>query len=289
MERPGWVDGELYPYEDRWAEVDGCHVHYVDEGSGPPLLMVHGNPTWSFTWRGVIDRVRNRFRCIAVDLPGFGLSGPAARPGYGYSPPEHARVLAGLVEQLDLADATLMFHDWGGPIAMWAAAQQPERYRGFVIGNTWAWPANRSVSAQIFSRSLGGPLGRYLITRRNVFIERIIPSATKRVGPDERVMAQYRGPFPTPESRRPIAVLPGAIVGETEWLREVERGLARIDDKPALIVWPTRDQAFGDAERRHWEQVFADHRTVVLEGAGHYIGEDAPEEIAAALLDWSAR
>jgi haloalkane dehalogenase len=282
VQRPGWVDGELYPFEDRWIEIDGSDVHYIDEGSGPPLLLLHGNPTWSFTWREVIKRVSGRYRCIALDYPGFGLSGPAT-----LTPPDHARVVAAFVEQLGLNDVTLMFHDWGGPIGMWAAQQAPERYHGFVIGNSWAWPMNRNPGAQAFSRFLGGPVGRYLIKQHNLFVDRIIPNATKRVGPDERVMEQYRGPFPTPQSREAVAVLPKAIIGETDWLREVERGLSRIDDKPALIVWPTRDQAFREGERKRWESLFDDHRTVTLEGAGHYLGEDAPEEVAEALLSWS--
>jgi haloalkane dehalogenase len=287
MERPDWVDNELYPFEDRWIGAEGCHVHYVDEGSGPPLLMLHGNPTWSFTWREVIKGLSHRYRCIALDYPGFGLS--EAPAGYGYSPAEHAQVVDAVVQKLDLTDITMLSHDWGGPIGFWAAARQPHRYHGFVIGNTWAWPMNRNPGAQVFSRFLGGPIGGYLIKRRNFFVDTIIPKATKRVGPDERVMEQYRGPFPTPESRQPVHVFPRAIVGDTDWLREVERGLASLDDKPALIVFPTRDQAFGKSERERWERTFDDHRTVLLEGAGHYIGEDAPDEIVAALLDWSER
>jgi haloalkane dehalogenase len=287
MDRPGWVDSELYPFEDRWAEIDGSIVHYVDEGEGPPLLMLHGNPTWSFTWRDVIAGVRDLYRCVAVDYPGFGLS--SAPPGYAFRPQDHARVVRTLVERLDLRGITTIAHDWGGPIGFHAAAAAPERYHGFAIGNTWAWPITRNAGAQVFSRLLGGPIGGYLIKHRNFFVERIIPSGTKRVGPEERVMDQYRGPFPTPASRIPVHVFPRAIIGETEWLREVERGLGALDDKPVLILWPTRDQAFGDGERERWESTFADHRTVVLEGAGHYIGEDAPGEIVAALRHWTGR
>ncbi|MEA2436283.1 MAG: haloalkane dehalogenase [Thermoleophilaceae bacterium] len=286
MQRPDWVDSELYPFQDHWADVGGCSVHYVDEGSGPPLLMLHGNPTWSFTWREVIKGVRDRYRCVALDLPGFGLS--TAPDGYGFSPPEHARVVEAFVEQLDLRDSTLLVQDWGGPIGFAVAAHQPERFTAFAIGNTWAWPMTGNVGARIFSAFLGGPIGGYLIKRRNFFVEKIIPGGTKRVGPDERVMEHYRRPFPTPQSRVPMHVFPRAIIGETPWLREVEQGLASIDDRPALIVWPTRDQAFGQRERERWESTFADHRTVTLEGAGHYIGEDAPQEIVAALTEWAS-
>jgi haloalkane dehalogenase len=98
-------------------------------------------------------------------------------------------------------------------------------------------------------------------------------------------MEHYRRPFPTPESRVPMHVFPRAIIGESAWLREVERGLESVDDRHALILWPTRDQAFRAGERKRWEEVFSDHRTVLLEGAGHYIGEDAADEIVAALRE----
>jgi haloalkane dehalogenase len=287
VERPDWVDGELYPFEDRWATIGGGTVHYVDEGSGPPLLMLHGNPTWSFTWREVIKGMRDRYRCIAIDYPGFGLS--KAAPGYGFSPQEHAEVVERFVQELDLHDVTTLSHDWGGPIGFATAARMPDRFTAFAIGNTWAWPLDKSPGARIFSGFLGGPVGGYLIKRRNFFVERIIPGGTKLTGPDERVMEHYRRPFPTPESRVPMHVFPRAIIKETPWLGEVERGLSSLDDRPVVIVWPTRDQAFRESERKRWEQTFTDHRTVTLNGAGHYIGEDAPGEIVSALRGWTTR
>ena len=277
MERPGWVDSDLYPFEDHW--LDG--LHYVDEGDGPPLLLLHGNPTWSFTWRGVIEGLRGRHRCIAPDLPGFGLS--SAPDGYGFTPPEHADAIDRLVRALDLTDVTLLVQDWGGPIGFAVAGRRPERFSRYVIGNTWAWPMNDNRAARIFSAVLGGPLGRYLIVRRNFFVERIIPRASRDV--PERAMDMYRGPFPTPESRRPVAVLPKQIIAATSWLAEVER---EIPQRPALIVWPTDDQAFGARERERWEAMLPDHRTVLLEGARHYIGEDASAEIVEAVLGFGA-
>jgi haloalkane dehalogenase len=286
MSRPGWVPNELYPFESKFAEIGGARVHYVDEGSGPPLLLLHGNPTWSFLYRDIIKGLRDRYRCIAPDYPGFGLS--AAPAGYGFTPLEHAQILEELVQELDLSGITMMVQDWGGPIGFAAAARQAERFTAFAIGNTWAWPMNDNRGARIFSAFLGGPVGGFLIKRRNFFVERIIPSGTKKVGPEERVMEHYRRPFPTPESRVPMHVFPRAIIGETQWLGEVERGLTSLDDRPALIMWPTRDQAFGTRERERWESTFSDHRTVTLEGAGHYIGEDAPQEIVAALTEWAS-
>jgi haloalkane dehalogenase len=284
VDRPGWVDSELYPFADHWS---GDGIHYLDEGSGPPLLLLHGNPTWSFTWRGVIEGLSDRYRCIAPDLPGFGLSRPPDA-GFGFTPPEHASSIARLVEELDLRDVTLLCQDWGGPIGFDVAGRLPDRFRAFVIGNTWAWPMTDSRGARVFSRVLGSGAGRRLIQNRNVFVEKILPRATRERRLPDRVMEQYRGPFPTPASRYPVAVMPGQILAATPWFAEVERGLRALADRPTLLVWPTDDVAFRSAERERWESTFHSHTTVLLEGARHYIGEDAPDEIVRAVRDWPA-
>jgi haloalkane dehalogenase len=283
--RPAWIPSDLYPFESHYADVEGARVHYVDEGSGPLLLLLHGNPTWSFLYREIVKGLRDRFRCVAPDYPGFGLS--EAPAGYGYKPAEHADVIERLVLQLDLREVTMMVQDWGGPIGFAVATRHPARFTRFVIGNTWAWPkADRGT--QVFSRILGGPIGRYLILQRNFFVEKAIPGSMKRRTLSKEVMDAYRGPFPSPESRTPVHVFPREILASRRpFLAEVERGLPALRDRPALLVWPTKDVAFGERERRRWEEAFADHRTVMLEGAGHYIQEEAPEEIVAAIRDWA--
>ena len=222
--RPPWLSSELYPFESHFADLEGARVHYVDEGSGPPLLLMHGNPTWSFLYREMIKGLRDRFRCIAVDYPGFGLS--RAAPGYGYRPAEHADVLERLLLALDLREVTMMVQDWGGPIGFALATRNPERFKGFVIGNTWAWPKS-DPGTQLFSRVLGGPIGSYLILRRNFFIENILPNNVKRRKLSEAVMAAYRGPFPTPESRRPLHVFPREILLSRPFLAEIEHRAPR--------------------------------------------------------------
>lgn len=283
--RPTWLPADLYPFESHYALVDSASLHYVDEGSGPPLLMLHGNPTWSFLYRELITGLSDCYRCIAPDHPGFGLSRVA--PGYGYTPAEHAEVLRQFVLQLDLTDVTLVVQDWGGPIGFAVATRHPERFSAFVIGNTWAWP-KADPGTQLFSRLLGGRIGGYLILQRNFFVEKAIPGSMKRRQLPEAVMDAYRGPFPTPESRRPVHVFPREILRSRPLLADLERALPRLSDRPALLVWPTKDVAFRERELRRWEQVFPHHHTVMLEGAGHYIQEEAPEEIVEAIRAWPA-
>jgi haloalkane dehalogenase len=284
--RPAWVPQALYPFESHFAELGGSRVHYIDEAtdpSHPPLLLLHGNPTWSFLYRQIVLGLRDRYRCIAPDYPGLGLS--RAVPGYGFTPAEHSAVLEQLVLHLGLDDITMMVQDWGGPIGFGVATRHPQRFSAFVIGNTWAWPKT-DLGTQAFSRILGGPIGRYLILQRNFFVEQALRRSMRRRKLSDEVMDAYRGPFPSPESRRPTHVFPREILASRPFLAEVERGLPALRDRPALILWPTDDVAFREPERRRWESVFPSHVTVMLEGAGHYIQEEAPEEIVAEIRAW---
>jgi haloalkane dehalogenase len=281
--RPSWIPEDLYPFESHFANAGGSTVHYLDEGTGPPLLLLHGNPTWSFLYREIIGGLRDRYRCIAPDHPGFGLS--RAAPGYGFTPAEHAAALEQLVLALGLEDITMMVQDWGGPIGFSVATRHPARFAAFVIGNTWAWP-KADLGTQAFSRILGSRFGGYLILQRNFFVERAIPGSMRLKTLSKEVMDAYRGPFPTPGSRRPVHVFPHEILASRPFLEQIEQGLPALRDRPALILWPTRDVAFTRRERLRWESVFPNHQTVTLEGAGHYIQEEAPEQIVAAIRGW---
>jgi haloalkane dehalogenase len=283
IERPAWVPADLYPFEDHFADVDGARVHYVDEGDGPPLLLLHGNPTWSFLYRDIVNGVRDRYRCIAPDHPGFGLS--TAPASFGFTPAEHANILEQLILHLDLSGITMMVQDWGGPIGFAAATRHPERFDAFVIANTWAWPKS-DPGTQVFSRLLGGPIGGYLILKRNAFVEKILPGGVKRKKLSDAVMNAYRGPFPTPQSRKPVHVFPREILGSRPFLGEIQQRLPTLAAKPALITWPTKDVAFREPERKRWEELFPQHHTVLIEGAGHYVQEDAADEIVRAIRDW---
>ncbi|HVL03903.1 MAG TPA: alpha/beta fold hydrolase [Acidimicrobiales bacterium] len=281
--RPDWVSDQLFPFDSRHLDVDGCRLHYIDEGQGPALLLLHGNPTWSFLYRHLVARLVHRFRCIALDYPGFGLS--SSRPGYGFTPAEHAAVVERFVAELGLDSFTPVLHDWGGPIGLAVAGRHPERVRALVITNTFAWPVDGDRHFELFSRLMGGAAGRLAIRRANAFVNVMVPAGTRRrLSPVE--MAHYRAPFPTPDARMPTYVFPREILASREFLAEVESGLPRLAHLPTFLAWGGKDVAFRAAERRRFEAVFPHHHTVVFEQARHYLHEDVPEELAAAIEGW---
>jgi len=284
MVRPAWVDDELFPFESRFVTVDGHTVHYVDEGSGPTLLLLHGNPTWSFVYRDVIRALRDEFRCVALDYPGFGLSSP--RPGYRYLPEDHAQVVTAFIDALGLSEVTLVAHDWGGPIGLAAVEARPAAFEGLGLANTWGWPIAGDPHFEIVSRLVGGPLGRVLVRQFNLFVNAMIPAGHRLRKPTAAEMAHYRNALATHDRRDASAVLPRRITASRDFLAGVEAGLADLASLPALIVWGDADIAFRARERQRWERTFADHHTAIVEGAGHFVQSDAPEEFAAAIRDW---
>lgn len=274
-------DPKLYPFTSHWFDSPHGRMHYLDEGTGTPLLLCHGNPTWSFLYRGIITRLRDRFRCIAPDYLGFGLSD---RPsGFGYTIEEHAAVVGALVDHLRLDGYLSMGQDWGGPLSVAVNVARADRLRGIVLGNTWFWPADNRMS--LFSIMMSSPVMQWAILKRNFFVERVIPLVTAHK-PSAAVMAQYRGVQPSPEARVGVAVMPRQIRAARPLLERLEREVPdTLGSKPALLVWGMKDRGL-DAKRTlpRIRAAFADHVLVELHGANHFIQEDAPDAIAKAII-----
>jgi haloalkane dehalogenase len=267
-----------YPFEDHWFERREAAMHFLDEGEGFPVLMLHGNPTWSFLYRDVIKDLRRDFRCIAPDYPGFGYSDTPA--GYHFTPQEHSEWIAALIEELQLVRYVLLVQDWGGPIGLAAALQQPERLAGIVLLNTWAWKPD--MSGWLFSHIMGSGPAKYLHTHYNFFARRMVPagiSHAERKLPE--VLEAYTAPFPTPESRLGTWVFPWAISHSDQWLQGIEQGLEDLRDKPVEMVWGMKDMAFGNERYiEHWHRYFPDAPVDRVANASHYLQEDSPERVA---------
>lgn len=282
MDKPFRPDPRLFPFESHWFDSSVGKVHYLDEGSGPPILLLHGNPTWSFLYRGIVIRLRDRFRCIAPDYPGFGLSHHP--PEYRYTPEEHAKVIKGLVDHLELEDLTIMGQDWGGPIGMWVAKEAAGRMRALVMGNTWYWPTEAiHLRAASWLMSTGYVQG--LILKKNFFVERIMRVGVKHPLPDE-VMSHYRGPFPTVDSRAGAAEFPRQLALSANWLADLEGQVRmKLSHLPLLLVWGVEDLAYTPAFMDTFRADFENSRVVRLD-AKHYIQEDAPSEVSEAIREF---
>ncbi|MCB9597834.1 MAG: alpha/beta fold hydrolase [Sandaracinaceae bacterium] len=280
--RPFVVPEALYPFEDQWFERDGVAMHYIDVGSSAtPVVMLHGNPTWSFLYRDVIHALGPEVRCLAPDYPGFGFSDHP--PGYGYTPQEHAEWVTAWLDSLALPPFILVVQDWGGPIGMSYAVEHADRIAGLVVMNTWAWPAD--LKGKAFSAFMGGPIGKQLCLRRNFFADKIVKSAiyyAKKKPPE--VFRAYTDPFPGPRERLATWVFPRAIRESGPWLASIERRLSALSAIPAELVWGQKDQAFGDEGYiQRWLGHLGGARVTRLPKASHYLQEDQPQEIADAI------
>lgn len=278
-----WIDREEYPFESHFFDCEAGKMHYLDEGNGSTVLMLHGNPTWSFLYRHLIRSLRPEHRCVAPDHLGFGLSDKPR--GWSYLPRDHAANLTELIEGLGLKDLTLVVQDWGGPIGLWYAVHHPENVACLVIMNTWAWPVHRDPYYVAFSLLVGGPIGRMLIRQYNVFARSIMRQA---FGDKTKLLPSahehYLRPLGSPEDRTGSYVMPRQIIGSTPWLRELWHEIHRLRDVPVRIVWGMKDIAFRGKELEQWERTFPRAEVVRLPSVGHFVQEEAPDELAAAVM-----
>jgi len=284
-----WVDRSVYPFQSRYIDVDGGRMHYVDEGAGLPLVMVHGTPTWSFLYRHLIAELSQSYRVIAPDHIGFGLSEKPER--WSYRPEDHARNLTTLIERLALRDVTLVVHDFGGPIGLSYAIEHPQNVRALVLFNTWMWSLVGTPAEKV-SRFMAGPIGRFLYQRLNLSPRVLVKAAfgDKRKL-TKRVHRQYIDAFPSPNERRAPWVLAKELIGSTDWYESLWRRRERIVGKPALLLWGMKDPTFGPDALARWKELLRDARVVEFQEAGHFVQEEAPEEAARRigefLSSWS--
>ena len=285
--RPAWVSDEMFPFKSRFFATPSDHrMHYVDEGAGEPIVFVHGNPSWSFEFRHLIQGLRTERRCVAPDHIGFGLSARSDRRE-DYHPEAHAKVFAALLDHLDLQDVTLFMTDWGGPIGLDFARRRPERVKRIVIANTWCWPVADDFHFIFFSFLMSSWLGQFMVKRRNMFVTKVMPKA---VGDKSclipEVLAHYANAQPTPRDRAALAAFPGHIVGASNWLRAIWRDRATFADKPALILWGHKDIAFRTKELKQWRSALSNADIHEFPDCGHFLAEEAPKEVLGTLRDF---
>lgn len=279
MIRPAWLDPTLYPFASHHLDVGPGRMHYVDEGEGVPIVMVHGTPSWSFLYRNLIQDLSNTYRCVAPDHLGFGLSDtPEA---FAYTPEVHAKNLETLIETLGLKDIVLMVHDFGGPIGLPYALDHPENVRALVIMNTWLW---RYQGLERAGRVLGNPFGRFLYECLNFSVNVLLKQAfSDKAVLTRDVLNHYREPFPTPASREPLFALVNTINASNAWFETLWDERDAITDKPALLIWGMKDKLVPPEFLLRWQETLKNVETLKLENAGHFVQEEAGQQVAEAV------
>lgn len=294
MTSPVRVPRALYPFDGRFLELGGLRYHYLDEGSGPPVVMVHGNPTWSFYYRNLVLALRKDHRVLVPDHIGCGLSDKPDDAHYRYTLAQRVSDLEALLGQLDSGEPiTLVGHDWGGMIAMAWAVRHPERVGRIVLMNTAAFhlPDDMQMPASL-ALVRNTRLAAFCVRHLNLFSRGAAWLAPKKRLP-KPVRDAYCAPYDSPQNRiatlrfvQDIPLTPGDPAYEA--VSEVEAGLDLFHQTPILLLWGEKDFVFKpkvlDLFEKRWPHAEV-HR---FPEAGHYVLEDAPEEIASLVREFLA-
>ncbi len=277
----------LYPFTSHEMLVGGHRYHYLDEGQGPVLLLVHGNPTWSFYWREMVKALRGRYRLIVPDHIGCGLSEKPAAGQYEFRLARRIEDLGQLVERLGLEAVTLVAHDWGGAIGLGTALAQPERFRRFVLLNTAAFRSRRCPWRIRVCRT--PLLGRLGVQGMNLFARAAIRMAVcrhERITP--AVRAGLLAPYDCWQHRLAIQQFVLDIPLKASHpsyatLERIESGLARFRERPVCLIWGMRDWCFTPDFLARFLEFFPQAEVHRLADAGHYVLEDASEEVVGRV------
>ena len=285
---PAWLDRRLFPFESRYMDIACNRIHFIDEGEGPVLLFLHPSPAWSFIYRVIIDRLRSTYRCVALDLPGFGLSRAAS--DFGYSAREYASVMETFMRLRNLEDIALLGHSQSGPIGLLAAGRVPERLAGLILLNTFAWRLHSypriKQALSLFGSTAYGLIDVAFNASVRYFCRR---GMSRRLSPAE--VAAYHGPFKRWSSRLAHQRMVASVV-EDGFLLEVERSTQRLAGLPTLILFSDevarrtgRSVGVSSWIERHG-RTFPNHRVRILPRTRHFPQEDAPELIARLIDAW---
>lgn len=281
---PTWLDQAEYPFTPKQFSLPMGRMSYIDEGEGDAIVMVHGNPTWSFEFRSLIKHYSATHRCIAPDHIGFGLSDKPV--DWDYLPQHHAENFERLLESLDLENITLVVNDWGGPIGLSYAIRHPDKIKNIVVTNTWLWSVKGDWYYQAFSRFMGGAIGRWLIRKYNFFANTIMKMAygdKSKLTPE--IHQQYLMPLAVPEERKGCWVFPKQIIASSAWLAELWSRRDVLDDKIKLIAWGMKDIAFREKELNHWSKHFPDAKVVRYPDGGHFVPDEKSAELIAGMTE----
>jgi haloalkane dehalogenase len=272
-----------FPFESKYQEVDGLRLAYLDEGEGKPVVFFHGEPTWSFLWRKVIPPVRDAgYRCIAPDYAGFGRSDkPTQLEWYTYD--RHVELMARLLEELDVRDATAVVHDWGGPIGLRLFIEHADRFSRLVIMDTGPFTGYQKMSDTWFK------FRDYVRRHEDVPTGFLVKEGCKN-DPGDDVIAAYDAPFPSAASKAGARAFPLILPTEPDAPGAAEgQKLAmalREDERPTLVLWADSDPALPISVGEMVCEALGYPPLRRIDDAGHFLQEDRGEDVGRIVAEW---
>lgn len=271
-----WLDTTIYPFENKYVELDAGQMHYVDEGKGDIILFVHGTPAWSFLYREHIAELSTKYRCIAIDHIGFGLSEkPETFDG---KPQSHSKNLTEFIEKLELKEITLVVHDFGGPIGLSSAIQNHNRIKQVVMFNTWLWETKNNPEAQKIDKIMNSGIGKFLYLRMNFSPKFLLKKGFhEKKNLSKKVHQQYIKPFPNKSSRISLLNLGKSLVGSSDFYQEQWLNLDKLEQKPWLILWGTKDEFITMKYLQKWENRLPQAKVKQFD-CGHFVQEEKTKE-----------
>lgn len=283
FETPSWLDRREYPFRPRHFETAEGVIHYIDEGSGPPLIWVHGTPSWSFEFRKLIGFFSSRYRCLALDHLGFGQSDKP--PEADYRIQAHAHRFRMWVQHLQLEQAAgLVVHDVGGPIAMDWALQNPEAIGSIAIMNSWMWDFTDHPAFKKLRRILTMPwtpwLYRYLNFSPRVLIPQSFADASRL---HTATHQHYRKPFPRPRDRHGPWGIARGLLKEQAFFEDLHQRSSALRQTAASLIWGRADPLLPDDFIDRWVAIWPHLSVASLKDCGHFPGEEQPQAVQKAL------
>lgn len=277
---PDCIDRDEYPFQQHIFQSQVGKISYIDEGNGPAIVFLHGNPTWSFLYRGIIKILSKNFRCIAPDYLGFGLSD--SPENYSYTPEEHSAVITDFIKSLYVDKIGLVLHDWGGPIGLKYAVENSSHINRIVLFNTWMWPTNLSPKFWVFSKVLGSGGILPLYYRMNIFGKYIMPLGFSHPWKFPReIHKHYLRPLESRESRYATWMFPRALLRSGALLGYLWENRDLLNEIPKLLVWGMKDRMLDHKQLGIWMGTFPDAKRLPVHNAGHYV----PEELETRQIE----
>lgn len=275
-EIPTWIDSSLFPFTSKYLQLQSGNMHYIDEGKGKTILFVHGIPTWSFLYRHFVKDLSKKYRCIAIDHLGFGLSDkPHAFQG---TPEAHAQNLAEFINKLDLKKIILVVHDFGGPIGLGSALENSERIDKVILFNSWLWATKEEKAVQKSDKLINSALGRFLYLTLNFSPKFLLKMGfADKKNLSKSIHKHCIKPFPNKKSRIQLLNLAKSLAGSSDWYAIQQKNLNKLADKDWLILWGTKDKFIPVKYLDRWRQLLPKAKIQELP-CGHFVQEEMPKK-----------